>query len=150
MNAPWLALVCTAALAFAKDAPRPDPPPQPAPAPRPPPTPARATCPLHAGETLVGTYFCAQGWTALTLHVRAVNGSAVRAEFVFNHAPSRAAGRYSLAGTCAPDGRVRLTPVAWIEQPPGYIMVGTDGVVSGDSYSGVITHSSCGSFRVSR
>lgn len=148
MNAPWLALVCTAALTLAKDAPRPAPPPRPTPAPTP--APSRGTCALRAGESLFGTYLCAQGWTALTLHIRAVSGSSVQAEFVFNHTPSRAAGRYTLAGTCAPDGRVRLTPIAWIEQPPGYIMVGMDGVVSGATYSGTITHDACGSFRLSR
>jgi len=151
MNAAWLALTCALALSLAKDAPRQPPPPRPSPPPRPAPSPPRASsCALRAGDSLSGVYLCAQGWTLLTLHIRAVSGSTIRAEFAFNHSPSRVTGRFTLAGTCAPDGRVQLAPVAWLEQPPDYIMVGMDGVVSGETYSGTITHWSCGSFRLSR
>lgn len=99
---------------------------------------------------LTGSYLCAQGRTALVLRVRDVRGSALRVEFDFLHAASRAAGRYTLTGLCTTDGRVRLDPEAWIVRPPNYIMVGMDGAVSGETFRGVITHPSCGDFTVTR
>lgn len=112
--------------------------------------PAVATCALRAGEALVGTYFCAQGWTGVTLRVREQRGAWLRAEFVFRHDPSGATGRYTLTGSCAPDGRVDLSPEAWIERPAGYIMVGMNGVASGDRFEGRIAHASCGAFALQR
>lgn len=109
--------------------------------------PAASACPLRPGQNLAGTYLCAQGWTDVDFHVREVRGARVRAEFVFRHAPSGAAGRFTLTGSCDPGGRVRLTPEAWIERPDGYIMVGMDGVASGDGrFEGRMTHVSCGRF----
>ncbi len=91
-----------------------------------PPQPQGPSCALHAGWDFVGSYLCAQGETALTLRVLAVRGTSVRAEFVFAHAPTSVAGRYTMRGTCVGD-EVTLAPEAWVQRPDGYMMVGMRG-----------------------
>lgn len=120
------------------------------PPPRTPP-PQGPVCPLRAGWRFAGHYLCAQGETALTLRVLEVRGTSVRAEFAFAHAPTAAAGRYTLRGTCLGD-EVTLAPEAWVQRPAGYIMVGMRGALAagGALYEGAITHASCGGFRVQR
>lgn len=128
--------------------------------PPPPPTPPRRpapprvqppSCPLTPGTVFTGRYLCAQGSTALTLRVTEVRGTSVRAEFDFDHAPSRAAGLYTLTGTCVGD-HLSLSPEAWVRQPFGYIMVGMRGDLSDHAarFRGSITHPSCGGFDVAR
>ena len=114
---------------------------------QPSPTP-QGVCGLRAGDVFTGSYYCAQGDTALTLRVLSVEGASLRVEFVFNHAPSHAAGRYTLTGMCA-SGHVTLQPEAWISRPPGYIMVGMEGDAARDGrFSGRMTHTLCGAFSV--
>ncbi len=114
---------------------------------QPSPTP-QGVCGLRAGDVFTGSYYCAQGDTALTLRVLSVAGASLRVEFAFNHAPSHAAGRYTLTGMCA-SGHVTLQPEAWIERPPGYIMVGMEGDAARDGrFSGRMTHTLCGAFSV--
>lgn len=110
-----------------------------------------AACPLRAGWTFHGTYLCAQGTTAVTLRVLEVRGTAVRVEFAFAHAPSAAAGRFTLDGSCV-GSAVDLTPTAWIDRMPGYIMVGMRGTLSDAAarFAGAMTHPSCGGFDVRR
>ncbi len=109
------------------------------------PTP-RGACGLRAGDAFTGRYLCAQGVTDLALRVLSAQGASLRVEFVFNHAPSRAAGRYTLTGSCE-GGRVALSPEAWVERPPGYIMVGMEGPAPrAGRFDGRITHPSCGWF----
>ncbi|MFO0653389.1 MAG: hypothetical protein U0326_44625 [Polyangiales bacterium] len=114
---------------------------------QPSPTP-QGVCGLRAGDVFTGSYYCAQGDTALTLRVLSVSGASLRVEFVFNHVLSHAAGRYTLTGMCA-SGHVTLQPEAWIERPPGYIMVGMEGDAARDGrFSGRMTHTLCGAFSV--
>jgi hypothetical protein len=121
------------------------------PPPRRPAPPAAPSCPLRAGWSFAGSYLCAQGDTAVTLRVMEVLGTSVRAEFVFAHAPTRVAGRFTLRGTCVGD-EVTLAPEAWVQRPEGYIMVGMRGALSAGAtrYEGAMTHASCGAFAVRR
>ncbi|MBL8601741.1 MAG: hypothetical protein JNK72_07445 [Myxococcales bacterium] len=114
---------------------------------RPRPGPTAGGCALTAHTRWEGRYQCAQGETALTLRVLGFAGDTLRAEFVFHHGPSGAAGRYTLRGRCAGDA-VALSPEAWVARPPGYIMVGLHGRVTEPLFSGQIEHPSCGAFQV--
>ena len=85
------------------------------------------------------------------LEVTDVHDNWVRAIFDFHHGPSRAAGRYYVAGNFDPrTGVVSLVPGPWIEKPEGYVAVGMEGQMSpeGKLISGKITHPDCGGFRI--
>ena len=96
-----------------------------------------------------GSYTCAQGETALELHVSRVNPN-VAAVFVFSHGGSGAQGSYSMFGNADPSGDVALRPNEWIDRPPNYIMVGMRGTVRGDVFRGKMQHASCGDFELHR
>ena len=96
-----------------------------------------------------GSYTCAQGETALELHVSRVNPD-VAAVFVFSHGGSGAQGSYAMFGNADPSGDVVLQPKQWIDRPPSYIMVGMRGTVSGDVFRGKMQHASCGDFELHR
>jgi hypothetical protein len=114
-----------------------------------PPAPPRAS--FDQGTRWRGHYFCAQGKTDLDLRVTAVNGETIHAVFDFTHAPTAVHGSYTLQGRRKPgDRRIELQPDHWVEQPPEYVMVGLEGLLSADgrSFSGRITDETCGSFEV--
>lgn len=121
------------------------------PPPRVPTPPPAPSCPLRAGWAFSGSYLCAQGDTAVTLRVLDVRGTSVRTEFVFAHAPTAVAGRFTLRGTCVGD-EVTLVPEAWVQRPDGYIMVGMRGALSAGAtrYEGTMMHPSCGTFALRR
>ncbi len=105
--------------------------------------------PFRAGQAWTGSYVCAQGRTPLTLQIRDVDGLHVQAIFVFRH--PQGSGRYHLRGDYEPaERRLRLTPGAWIQRPPGFVSVGMNGTVdeAGRQYAGRMLHPSCESFRV--
>lgn len=110
-------------------------------------------CGILPNTQYVGRYFCAQGWTDMTLTVLDVEGPRVRMQGAFQHAPTGTQGAYLLRGTCYPsNGRMTLIPQAWVQQPPGYMMVGLSGIVAnnGQSFTGRMLHRSCGEFTFSR
>ena len=87
-----------------------------------------------------GTYTCAIGPRTLKLSL-AASGQILTATFTFYLPPTSHghAYSYSMSGTLdAATGKFRLTPVKWETQaPPGYVMVGMDGVF--DSSKGEVT-----------
>jgi hypothetical protein len=96
-----------------------------------------------------GEYDCAQGRTTLRLRVVEAHDQHVRAVFDFHHVPSGAAGRFLVGGVFDEHtGNVRLTPGAWIEQPPDYVTVGMMGRASfdGTRFRGRILGPGCGGF----
>ena len=89
----------------------------------------------------------------VSLTVVDVEGPRVRIQGTFQHAPTGTQGSYLMRGNCSPsNGRMTLIPQAWVQQPPGYIMVGLSGVVTnnGQSFTGRMLHRSCGEFTFSR
>ena len=110
-------------------------------------------CGITPNSTYVGRYFCAQGWTDMTLSVVDVEGPRVRMQGTFRHAGTGVQGAYLLRGFCFPTSRrMVLSPQAWVQQPPGYIMVGMSGLVSGEgqAFTGRMLHRSCGAFTFTR
>ena len=105
--------------------------------------------------TWKGTYVCAQGRTGITLTIAPVDTGALRGFMEFYATPDNPkvpSGRYTLDGTLnAASDRIRLQPDYWLQQPPGYVMVGFDGTLDGDRFSGqVFGHPACTTFSVVR
>src|SRR5215469_6597680 len=82
-----------------------------------------------------GFYSCAQGQTALRLKTQSTPQGTVDAEFEFgpmNNGDNIPSGSFRLRRSIrSTDGFLQLNPVGWISQPPGYTMVGLEGIVSG-------------------
>ncbi len=103
-----------------------------------------------------GSYVCAQGETGVTLSLDAATGLSFNGSFSFFALPQNPgvpSGSFAIAGTFDPQSRrIAIEAVRWIEQPPGYIMVGMTGTVSADltSIVGNLTHPSCAGLSVSR
>ena len=80
-----------------------------------------------------GTYRCSQGLTALHLVVDAASDGTLTAVFDFSGLPSGSmvpSGSFRMQGTFDPStGRVVLQPRAWSLQPPGFVMVGLNGLL---------------------
>jgi len=106
-----------------------------------------------------GAYNCAQGLTALTLRLDVTGAGDATAIFEFgplDENPSLPHGSYRMRGRLFPRSasalQLRLDPDAWIDQPPGYLMVGLD--VSLDStrryLDGRITDERCGQITLQR
>lgn len=109
------------------------------------------TNPFEEHRLWIGDYDCNQGNTRLTLRVLDTHGSHVRAIFDFNHAPTKAAGRFIMAGQIDEgSGRTVLRPGPWIAQPDDYVTVGMSGRVSRDGslFTGRILGPGCRGFQL--
>lgn len=112
--------------------------------------------PWYAGEWR-GKYGCSQGITGITLTVESQGGADVAATFEFYAVPENPgvpSGSYRMAGTYE-NGRLLLEGVEWIEQPPGYGMVGyesnTDLGIDPNRIFGTVTGAaSCNVFEMRR
>jgi hypothetical protein len=91
-----------------------------------------------------GKYICAQGVTALDLHIDKTGGNAIKATFSFGPLPENPdvpKGLYEMRGTFDPSTRsVILHGARWISEPDGYVMVDLKGRVAqtGQNISGVV------------
>ena len=107
--------------------------------------------PLGRVRAWHGDYDCPQGNTDFTLHILATRGDHITAMFDFHHVESGASGRYLMSGRYHSATRaVRLTPGAWLDQPPHYESVAMRGEVSEDGslFAGKKEHPLCGAFRL--
>jgi hypothetical protein len=82
-----------------------------------------------------GSYTCGQGLTRLELTVtRDAQTNDLTATFAFSAHPKNPgvpSGRFTLAGAYdAEEGGVKLSPVAWLDQPRRYLMVGLEGTLT--------------------
>ena len=78
-----------------------------------------------------GYYFCGQGKSGLNLII-SEEESKLKAIFNFYplaENPKAKSGSYSMVGEEKADGTFLLNPDAWIDQPPGYYMVGMAGKI---------------------
>lgn len=102
-----------------------------------------------------GSYTCYQGLTALELVVERA-GDNLDARFIFSAHPNNPgvpSGSFRMAGTVSTkDRRVVFEPREWIDEPPGYVMVGLEGVLTLDGLriSGRVTAEGCTVFTLSR
>ncbi|MEV7615103.1 serine/threonine-protein kinase [Streptomyces sp. NPDC089799] len=104
-----------------------------------------------------GTYRCTQGLTRLDLTVNSAGGNALRAVFAFSAHPDNPAvpnGSFTMIGFYE-NGRMVLRGDQWIVQPPGYLTVDLQAVVTGSRPSVingavVAAGSACSTFAVER
>lgn len=106
-----------------------------------------------------GHYTCPQGLTRLTLKLgRRQPGVPDAVSFEFGPTtgnPDVPVGEFNLHGTLDPDGgSLLLDPLAWVDQPSGYVMVGLSGrsTDGGETFSGdvVSDYPGCTTFFVKR
>lgn len=101
-----------------------------------------------------GYYTCAQGQTRLRLKMQVDTSGLAEAVFEFGPSPTNynvPTGSFVLAGSMRSDGALLLSPIRWISQPPGYVMVGLDGTIRGGIYRGsIVGGDRCGEFMVAR
>lgn len=111
----------------------------------------------RSGDRFIGTYLCGQGPTHVTIEIddvgRGDDELTVEARFEFSFEgdddADDARGAYRMRGKYEMrTRRLVLKPEAWIEEPPGYVMVGIRGTIgrSGDTYSGTVEGPSCTTF----
>lgn len=113
---------------------------------------------LPQHTTWSGAYTCAQGLTALTLTLDVTGAGDATAIFDFGpieENPSLPHGSYRMRGRLFPRGaslQLRLDPDAWIDQPPGYMMVGLDTTLDRTRryLDGRITDERCGQLSLRR
>ncbi|GAA4401251.1 hypothetical protein GCM10023147_40620 [Tsukamurella soli] len=103
-----------------------------------------------------GSYTCNQGRTGLTLTIAAGSASAGTATFAFAPLPDGPTvpdGSYSMSVTRS-HGGVEFLPVAWIQHPSAWTMVGltVPGPVnwSGSELTGSVDYAGCSTFTVTR
>lgn len=99
-----------------------------------------------------GTYSCAQGVTGLTLTLVELDNGSINGVFNFypvTQNPSASAGTFTVNATLN-DNRLVVRPGNWVQQPSGYVMVGLDGTVSGNSYVGSVDGPGCSNFSLKR
>ena len=101
-----------------------------------------------------GTYTCNQGLTGVQLTITGNDGSALKATVNFYPVPSNpgaANGSYALVGTYSASSGLVLNPDYWINEPPGYEMVGlTAPPVTGNKMKGDVQGENCSTFSVTR
>ena len=105
----------------------------------------------------VGSYTCVQGLVALRLEVLDTGPGLQRVIFEFGPLPENPnipSGEFLMSGHVdSATGTLNLIPGRWLEQPPGYGMVGLSGTSSdhGMTFAGPVTGArGCGTFRVTR
>jgi hypothetical protein len=103
-----------------------------------------------------GAYHCNQGNTALALSIEPRKDGTLSALFHFEAAsdnPGVPTGCFEMEGRFdAASGRAELRPLRWVLRPPGYLMVGLEGVLSveGARLEGRVAGPGCTSFRLER
>lgn len=105
-----------------------------------------------------GAYTCAQGLTALTLTLDVTAAGDATAIFEFGpieQNPDLPRGSYRMRGRLFPHEsalELRLDPDSWVDQPPGYMMVGLDAALDRTRryLDGRITEDRCGSLTLRR
>ena len=101
-----------------------------------------------------GTYSCSQGLTGLRLTITSSAGDTLRATVEFYAVagnPGVADGSYVMTGDYSASSGLVLIPDYWINEPPGYEMVGLSGPPpNGNSLRGTVQGVSCSTFSVTR
>mmetsp|Transcript_18328 Transcript_18328/g.51927 ORF Transcript_18328/g.51927 Transcript_18328/m.51927 type:complete len:835 (+) Transcript_18328:25-2529(+) len=100
---------------------------------------AEAADAFFEGQEWLGSYFCTQGPTALSLNVTQVSSRRGRDHvtadltFMIENEDSHVRGVYEVSGQVDPAGRTAVLepiPGSWKTKPQNFVMVGLQGVVS--------------------
>lgn len=100
-----------------------------------------------------GTYTCNQGLTGIKMTITGPSDNNLQATVDFypvSSNPGVPNGSYVMTGNYSSSGGLVLTPDHWIDQPPGYQMVGFSSPgPSGSSMEGTVQADGCTTFSVS-
>jgi hypothetical protein len=101
-----------------------------------------------------GTYTCNQGLTGMKMTITGSSDNNLQATVDFysvSSNPDVPNGSYVMTGDYSSSGSLVLTPDHWIDQPPGYQMVGFSSPgPSGGSMQGTVQYDGCSTFSVSK
>ena len=101
-----------------------------------------------------GTYTCNQGLTGMKMTITGASDNNLQATIDFyavSSNPDVPNGSYVTTGDYSSSGGLVLTPDHWINQPPGYEMVGFSSPgPSGSSMQGTVQFTGCSTFSVSK
>jgi hypothetical protein len=101
-----------------------------------------------------GTYTCNQGLTGMKMTITGASDNNLQATIDFyavSSNPDVPNGSYVTTGDYSSSGGLVLTPDHWINQPPGYEMVGFSSPgPSGSSMQGTVQFDGCSTFSVSK
>ena len=101
-----------------------------------------------------GTYTCNQGLTGMKMTITGSSDNNLQATVDFyavSSNPDVPNGSYVMTGDYSSSGGLVLTPDHWIDQPPGYQMVGFSSPgPSGGSMQGTVQYDGCTAFSVSK
>ena len=101
-----------------------------------------------------GTYTCNQGLTGMKMTITGSSDNNLQATVDFYAVSSNPAvpnGSYVMTGDYSSSGGLVLTPDHWIDQPPGYQMVGFSSPgPNGGSMQGTVQYDGCTAFSVSK
>jgi hypothetical protein len=128
----------------------------PVPAPTTPVAASNSTAPPKATVLGVwnGTYTCNQGLSGMRLTITGSGGDTVKATVEFYAVASNPGvpdGSYVLTGNYSSSSGLVLIPDYWINQPPGYEMVGLSGPPpQGNAMHGTVQGENCTTFSITR
>jgi len=108
--------------------------------------------PFRKNQRWKGYYVCGQGSTNLILKISNVSDESISAVFDFNY-KNKCKGKFKLRGKYNKGSRsITFKPGKWLKNTCGYSSVGMKGRLSknGKQFSGSITSSSCGEFKLER
>lgn len=101
-----------------------------------------------------GTYTCNQGLTGMKMTITGSSNDSLQATVDFypvSSNPDVPNGSYVLTGEYSSSDGLVLIPDHWIDQPPGYEMVGFSSPgPSGSSMQGTVQFTGCSTFSVSK
>ncbi len=113
---------------------------------------SQSTTPGFAGKW-EGNYQCYQ-YASLTLYISETAPAKFDIEARFGPTPANTEmprGSFRLSGAINRKGELVMTPVAWIDQPPGFEMIGFVASLTNESLiQGKVSHPSCQEFHVRR
>jgi hypothetical protein len=116
------------------------------------PTPAAERSAAVISGDWEGRYTCSQGLTGLDLKISR-KGTSLRATFNFYPLTSNPAvpvGSYTMTGTYHSASKIVLHGHKWILQPPGYVLVGLTGEITGKKFHGTAQGPDCTTFSLAK
>lgn len=101
---------------------------------------------IKVGNSFSGTYVCGDTIGNMTILITNFddrgNKNSATLSATLNFTVGEISGSYKMDGYLyKPKSMIRLNPRKWINKPNGFRMIGTEGTLNNNEYSGYITYS---------